>query len=149
MCESSVLPQAASGPIPNLEFRIGDAVKIASETPSDSGGFDVVFAFDVIHDLSNPAGALAEIRRALKPDGVFVMVDIRAGSGLRANVGHPMAPFLYTVSLLHCMPQGLQDDGAGLGTTIPCNPAPSAAGGKHQLVGEEYVRLRKYIYVPL
>jgi hypothetical protein len=26
-----------------------------------------------------------------------------------------MAPFLYTVSLLHCMPQGLRDHGLGLG----------------------------------
>ena len=26
-----------------------------------------------------------------------------------------MGPFLYTVSLMHCMPVGLNDDGAGLG----------------------------------
>ena len=27
----------------------------------------------------------------------------------------PPVPFLYTVSLMHCMPSGLSDNGAGLG----------------------------------
>ncbi|CAL1155777.1 unnamed protein product, partial [Cladocopium goreaui] len=48
-------------------------------------------------------------------DGIFVMVDIRAETGVAKNLGHPMAPFLYTVSLMHCMPQGMNDGGPGLG----------------------------------
>ena len=48
------------------------------------------------------------------------MVDIRAESGLRGNSQHEMGAFLYCVSLMHCMPQGLNADaegqpGAGLG----------------------------------
>ena len=61
-------------------------------------------------------------RALLKPDtpSVFVMVDIRASTGLRSNLGHEMGAFLYCVSLMHCMPQGLACDscgrpGAGLG----------------------------------
>ena len=30
-------------------------------------------------------------------------------------MGHPMGPFLYTVSLMHCMPVGRFGNGAGLG----------------------------------
>ena len=43
------------------------------------------------------------------------MVDIAAQSDLADNLDHPMGPFLYTVSLMHCMPVGRVDKGAGLG----------------------------------
>ena len=43
------------------------------------------------------------------------MVDIAAGTKLAENLDHPMGPFLYTVSLMHCMPVGLVDGGNGLG----------------------------------
>ena len=43
------------------------------------------------------------------------MVDIAARSNLANNLDHPMAPFLYTVSLMHCMPVGLVKKGTGLG----------------------------------
>jgi ubiquinone/menaquinone biosynthesis C-methylase UbiE len=88
----------------------GEAVSVPG------GGFDIITAFDVIHDLPNPTAALVAVNSLLTPGtGRFAMVDIRAGTGLQANLSHSMAPFLYTVSLLHCMPQGLQGGGAGLG----------------------------------
>ena len=43
------------------------------------------------------------------------MIDIAAESEHPANRNHPMGPFLYTVSLMHCMPVGLVNGGAGLG----------------------------------
>ena len=43
------------------------------------------------------------------------MVDIAARTDLMENTDHPMGPFLYTVSLMHCMPVGLVDGGKGLG----------------------------------
>eukprot|EP00913_Durusdinium_trenchii_P016058 g15092.t1 len=62
-----------------------------------------------------PEDTLREVRKVLKADGIFVMVDIRAETGVAKNLAHPMAPFLYTVSLMHCMPQGMNDGGPGLG----------------------------------
>ena len=43
------------------------------------------------------------------------MVDIAASSRLIENKDYPMGPFLYTISLMHCMPVGLVKGGAGLG----------------------------------
>ena len=43
------------------------------------------------------------------------MVDIAAETDVAENMIHPMAPFLYTVSLMHCLPVGLADNGRGLG----------------------------------
>lgn len=77
--------------------------------------FDYICAFDAIHDQSHPRAALKSIYYMLAPGGLFSMVDIKAGSNHKDNMDHPMGPFLYTVSLMHCMPIGLTDNGAGLG----------------------------------
>lgn len=77
--------------------------------------FDYVFAFDAIHDQNKPLEALQGVNHILAPGGMFSMVDIAAHSTHRQNLDHPMGPFLYTVSLMHCLPVGLIDGGAGLG----------------------------------
>lgn len=78
--------------------------------------FDLVTAFDAIHDQAHPASVLKGIADMLRPDGVFLMVDIQASSDLAENQDLPMAPFLYTVSTLHCMTVSLARGGVGLGT---------------------------------
>ncbi|CAB5159851.1 Methyltransferase type 11 [Olavius algarvensis associated proteobacterium Delta 3] len=80
-----------------------------------SGTIDYVTAFDAIHDQTRPLDALKGVLSLLKPDGLFSMVDIAAGSYLSDNKDHPMGTFLYTVSLMHCLPVGLVDGGMGLG----------------------------------
>ncbi len=44
------------------------------------------------------------------------MQDIRASSHLENNLEHPIAPFLYTISTMHCMTVSLAQGGEGLGT---------------------------------
>jgi SAM-dependent methyltransferase len=78
--------------------------------------YDVITVFDAIHDQAQPARVLENIYRALRPGGVFLMVDIKASSNLEDNIGVPLASFLYTVSTMHCMSVSLGLDGAGLGT---------------------------------
>jgi 2-polyprenyl-3-methyl-5-hydroxy-6-metoxy-1,4-benzoquinol methylase len=77
--------------------------------------FDVITAFDAIHDQANPEKVLGNIKNSLKPDGVFLMQDIAGSSKLENNMNHPLAPFLYTISCLHCMTVSLALDGKGLG----------------------------------
>ena len=78
--------------------------------------FDLVTAFDVVHDQAEPARVLNNVRTALRPGGVFLMQDTRTSSHLENNVEHPLGPFLYTISYNHCMTVSLARDGAGLGT---------------------------------
>ncbi len=59
---------------------------------------------------------LRRIARALRPDGRFLMVDVRASSHLEENLDHPLGPFLYGISTLHCMTVSLALGGEGLGT---------------------------------
>jgi 2-polyprenyl-3-methyl-5-hydroxy-6-metoxy-1,4-benzoquinol methylase len=78
--------------------------------------YDVVTAFDAIHDQAQPDRVLRNIYQALRPGGVFLMVDIKASSQLEDNVGVPLTTYFYTVSTMHCMSVSLAFDGAGLGT---------------------------------
>ncbi|EPR43782.1 methyltransferase type 11 [Desulfovibrio sp. X2] len=94
----------------------GSAMDAESSYEKDFvSGFDYITSFDAIHDQTRPAEALSAIRAMLAPGGAFSMVDIAAHTRLADNLDHPLAPFLYTVSLMHCLPVGLVDGGAGLG----------------------------------
>jgi len=106
--------QARERGLPNASFEELDAARL-SENKSLVQGFDWVCAFDAIHDQSHPLSALKGVKKILKPSGFFSMIDIKAGSAMADNMAHPMAPFLYTVSLMHCMPVGLNNNGRGLG----------------------------------
>jgi 2-polyprenyl-3-methyl-5-hydroxy-6-metoxy-1,4-benzoquinol methylase len=98
----------------NLNFRVKDASKI-DEDSSFFQAFDYITAFDAVHDQSHPLAALKGVRHMLASGGMFSMIDIDAASHPAGNMDHPMGPFLYTVSLMHCMPVGLSDNGRGLG----------------------------------
>jgi trans-aconitate methyltransferase len=103
--------RAAARGLANASFVVQDVSRL--ETPAP---FDLITAFDAIHDQSDPAGVLRRIRAALAPDGMFVMIDVWASSQLADNVGVPMAPYLYTMSTMHCMSVSLAGGGPGLGT---------------------------------
>lgn len=90
------------------------AADVASYDATEA--FDVITAFDAIHDQAHPQQVLRNIHRALRPGGTFLMVDIKSSSRLENNVGVPFAPYLYTVSTMHCMSVSLGLDGDGLGT---------------------------------
>jgi SAM-dependent methyltransferase len=100
--------------IDNLDFMVLDAA-VLKENVKLKESFEYVTAFDAVHDQTRPLDVLQGIYQILAPGGLFSMVDIAAQSNLADNLGHPMGPFLYTVSLMHCMPVGLVNEGAGLG----------------------------------
>ncbi|MFB5621929.1 MAG: class I SAM-dependent methyltransferase [Candidatus Nitrosomaritimum yanchengensis] len=94
----------------NTSFQIQDV-----EHFPENEKFDLVTAFDAIHDQAAPAKVLDNIRRAVKDNGIFLMQDIGSSSQLENNKTHPLGPFLYTVSCLHCMTVSLALNGHGLG----------------------------------
>ncbi|GAB4098719.1 class I SAM-dependent methyltransferase [Sinomonas halotolerans] len=103
--------EAAAWGLGNAKFELADVAEL-----SDESAFDLVTAFDAIHDQARPADVLAAVRRALRPGGTFLMVDIRASSVPAENAELPWAAFLYAISTVHCMSVSLGQGGAGLGT---------------------------------
>jgi len=94
----------------NARFEARDAATLTGPP-----AFDFITTFDSIHDQAEPATVLAGIAALLRDDGTYLMVDIAASSHLERNLDHPMAPFIYSISTLHCMSVSLAADGAGLG----------------------------------
>ena len=80
------------------------------------GRYDLITAFDVVHDLAKPETVLRAVHAALRPGGIFFMQDIAASSDLADNLEHPLGPLLYTISATHCMTVSLAQGGPGLGT---------------------------------
>ncbi len=77
--------------------------------------YDLITAFDSIHDQAKPTKVLKEISKGLRSDGVFLLIDVAASSNLHENLQHPLGPFLYSVSTMHCMTVSLAYGGEGLG----------------------------------
>jgi SAM-dependent methyltransferase len=95
----------------NARFEKRDAAHLG-----EISRFDFVTTFDAVHDQARPDLMLAGIATALRSDGVYLCVDTSASSKVAENLGHPLGPFLYTVSCMHCMTVSLADGGMGLGT---------------------------------
>ncbi len=101
--------EAARLGLRNAHFELADAAAV-------TGRYDLVTAFDVIHDLARPAEALAAVAGVLRDGGVFLMRDIAASSRLEENLDLPLGPTLYAFSVFYCMTTSLSEGGAGLGT---------------------------------
>lgn len=103
--------EAARLGLTNALFELKDVATL-SGPPS----FDLITAFDAIHDQAHPRRVLKGIAEALRSDGVFLCCDIAASSNLHENFANPMAAMMYAISTMHCMTVSLALDGEGLGT---------------------------------
>ena len=103
--------EARAWALGNARFEALDVARLPA-----GPAFDLITSFDAIHDQRDPAAVLRRVAGALRPDGVYFMMEPRASSRLEDNVGRPFAPYLYAMSVLHCMTVSLADGGAGLGT---------------------------------
>ena len=91
------------------QFQVWDA---KSGAP---GQFDIVAAFDLIHDLPHPGEGIQAIKNAMKDNGLFLLMDIKCTEDPIDNEG-PMTAFKFGASLHFCMTTSLAHDGEGLGT---------------------------------
>ncbi|MEZ5145293.1 MAG: class I SAM-dependent methyltransferase [Acidimicrobiales bacterium] len=96
----------------NVTFHIAEA----EELPHDPA-YDLVLTFDCIHDMAHPATAIGAIRRAIAPDGTWLIKDIRSGATWEENQRNPLLAMMYATSVATCMSSALSEPGgAGLGT---------------------------------
>jgi SAM-dependent methyltransferase len=83
----------------------------------DRPTYDFVITFDCLHDMPRPQEAIEAIRRAIKPDGTWLIKDIRSGATWKENLRNPMLALMYGTSVAACMSSALSEPGgAGLGT---------------------------------
>lgn len=94
----------------NVSYEIRDVTSLNARAQ-----YDLVLAFDAVHDQAAPAVVLKNIADTLRADATFLMQEIGGSSHVHHNLEHPIAPFLYTISCLHCMTVSLSAGGQGLG----------------------------------
>jgi 2-polyprenyl-3-methyl-5-hydroxy-6-metoxy-1,4-benzoquinol methylase len=104
--------KAAESGLQNLAFRPAGAADLP-----DDNRYDLVMTLDCLHDMPRPTEAAAAIRRAIQPDGTWLIKDIRSAAAWQDNLRNPLLAMMYGMSVTSCMSSGLSEpDGAGLGT---------------------------------
>jgi SAM-dependent methyltransferase len=87
---------------------LDDRVKIYLRDAGDptlKGRYDLVTAFECIHDMSDPVGALRTMLGLVGENGTVVIMDERVGDSFTAK-GNDVEWMMYGWSVLHCLPVG-------------------------------------------
>jgi 2-polyprenyl-3-methyl-5-hydroxy-6-metoxy-1,4-benzoquinol methylase len=100
-----------------IRFEALDATSYPTE------GFDLICLLDTLHDLGDPAAALAHARKALAPDGAVLVVEPNAADDYAANLTNPLAALSYAASTFQCTPAALAQPG---GFALGAQAGPAA-----------------------
>jgi 2-polyprenyl-3-methyl-5-hydroxy-6-metoxy-1,4-benzoquinol methylase len=100
---------------------VADRVRFANRTAADpalAGRYDLVTAFECLHDMSQPVAVLRAMRDLLADGGSVLIADEKADERFRAP-GEQLQRNLYGWSVLHCLSSAMDGpEPAGTGTAI-------------------------------
>jgi SAM-dependent methyltransferase len=100
-----------------LADRVAIEVRDAGD-PVLAGRYDLVTAFECVHDMSDPVSALRSMRRLAGERGTVLIVDERVGDSFTPT-GNDVEGMMYGWSVLHCLPVGMADHpSAATGTVM-------------------------------
>jgi 2-polyprenyl-3-methyl-5-hydroxy-6-metoxy-1,4-benzoquinol methylase len=102
-----------SGVADRVDFQVRDAGDAEL-----AGKYDLVTAFECIHDMSHPVEALRTMKRLVKDGGAVLVADERVGESFTRS-GNEVEGLMYGFSVLHCLPAGMVDQpSAATGTVM-------------------------------
>jgi 2-polyprenyl-3-methyl-5-hydroxy-6-metoxy-1,4-benzoquinol methylase len=90
-----------------LNGRVNFQVRDAGD-PALDGQYDLVTAFECVHDMSDPVGALRTMRRLVNGSGAVIVADERVGDAFTPE-GNDVEWMMYGWSILHCLPVGMAE----------------------------------------
>ena len=104
---------AAEAGVKNVIFHDASVDPLAGDESRD-----FITTFDCLHDMTRPDLITLAIRKAIKPDGTWLIADVHGQPTFEENLkGNPLAPFMYSISVVCCMSSALSEPGGlGLGT---------------------------------
>jgi 2-polyprenyl-3-methyl-5-hydroxy-6-metoxy-1,4-benzoquinol methylase len=76
--------------------------------PSLCGQYDLVTAFETIHDMADPVSSLRNMLRLAGPNGSVIVMDERTAERFTPE-GNEIERILYGFSILSCLPAGRFD----------------------------------------
>lgn len=86
-------------------------------TAAGHGPYDLVTAFECLHDMPRPVPALAAMRRLAGPAGTVLVADMKAARQFDAP-GDDVERLLYGFSLLICLPDSMSTPGSAATGTV-------------------------------
>jgi SAM-dependent methyltransferase len=104
-------PSVALAQVNVAEACLGERVRIQrrdAADPSLRGRYDLVTAFECVHDMSDPVGALRTMLGLVRDGGAVIVMDERVGDRFTAK-GNEVEWMMYGWSVLHCLPVGKVD----------------------------------------
>jgi len=108
-----------------------ELVQAGADALPDDAGFDLVLAFDCLHDMPRPQEALVAIRRSMHDDGTLLIKDIRCSPTFEGNRRNPVLALMYATSVSTCLGSATSEPGgAGLGT-LGLHPDAAAEMTRH------------------
>ena len=112
------LPSIESASASAQEEGVADRVKFsAADAATSEGTYDVVTAFECIHDLGDPVEVLRTMRRMAGEDGYVVVMDEKVAHEFGAT--DEVERVMYGFSNFICLPEGMSHQGSvGTGTVI-------------------------------
>lgn len=100
---------------------LADRVSFSSDDLANRAGggeFDVVLAFECIHDMSQPVGVLAAMHDMVDDQGLVLIMDEAVGEAFTGEADD-IEKLMYGFSLLVCLPDGLSSQpSVGPGTVM-------------------------------
>ena len=115
--ESSVALAKRNAADAGVADRVSFSVRDAAD-PALAGRYDLVTAFETIHDMARPVEALRAMRSLVSDGGAVIIADERVGETFSAP-GDDIERLNYGFSVLHCLPVGLAESpSAGTGTVM-------------------------------
>lgn len=96
-----------------VRFEVADAGALGA-----AGAYDLVTAFECVHDLPDPVAVLAAMRRVVRPGGTVLVMDERVAETFTAPGGE-IDRLMYGYSLTCCLPDSLSSrPSVGTGTVM-------------------------------
>ena len=93
-------------------------VAVATVDGLGFAGYDLVAAFECVHDLPDPVGVLAAMRALVGPRGTVLVMDERVAETFTAP-GDEVERLMYGYSLMCCLPDGMaHQPSAATGTVM-------------------------------
>ena len=101
------------------EYGVSDRVTFhLADGAEAKGQYDLVTAFECIHDMPRPVEVLRAMRSMVAPGGSVIVMDERAEEEFQAPAPE-VDRFLYGFSLMVCLPDGLShSESVGTGTVM-------------------------------
>jgi 2-polyprenyl-3-methyl-5-hydroxy-6-metoxy-1,4-benzoquinol methylase len=99
---------ADAGVADRVHFEVAD-VTGTPQSLGPGGAYDLVLAFEMIHDLARPQAALAMMRHLVACSGVCLVADENVAEQFEAPTDNPMERLFFAASVLHCLPVGMAD----------------------------------------